>query len=112
MAQRCLIALALSTEPKLLIADEPTSGLDVTIQANILDTIWRMTRELGTSMLLISQDRGVLTNYVDNIVELDSGRQKDKVRVKEFISTGDKAKPSPATKEEARRSDSRPVIWL
>ena len=110
MAQRCLIALALSTEPKLLIADEPTSGLDVTIQANILDTIWRMTRELGTSMLLISQDRGVLTNYADNIVELDSGRQKDKVRVKEFISTGDKAKPSPATKEEARRSDSRPVI--
>ena len=77
MAQRCLIALALSTEPKLLIADEPTSGLDVTIQANILDTIWRMTRELGTSMLLISQDRGVLTNFADNIVVLVSGVQKD-----------------------------------
>ncbi|GIR71004.1 MAG: hypothetical protein CM15mP74_22550 [Halieaceae bacterium] len=79
MAQRCLIALALSTEPKLLIADEPTSGLDVTIQANILDTIWRMTRELGTSMLLISQDRGVLTNYADNIVELDSGCRKTRL---------------------------------
>ena len=110
MAQRCLIALALSTEPKLLIADEPTSGLDVTIQANILDTIWRMTRELGTSMLLISQDRGVLTNYADNIVELDSGLQKDKVPVKAFISTGDKAKSSPATKEGVHLSDSRPVI--
>ena len=110
MAQRCLIALALSTEPKLLIADEPTSGLDVTIQANILDTIWRMTRELGTSMLLISQDRGVLTNYADNIVELDSGVQKDKVGVKEFINTGDEAKPAPAMKEEALRSDLRPVI--
>tara|TARA_Y100000589_G_scaffold202905_1_gene191435 strand:- start:4410 stop:6044 length:1635 start_codon:yes stop_codon:yes gene_type:complete len=110
MAQRCLIALALSTEPKLLIADEPTSGLDVTIQANILDTIWRMTRDLGTSILLISQDRGVLTNYADKIVELDSGLQKDKVPVKEFISTGDKAKSSPATKEEAHRLGSRPVI--
>lgn len=110
MAQRCLIALALSTEPKLLIADEPTSGLDVTIQANILDTIWHMTRELGTSVLLISQDRGVLTNYADNIIELDNGLQKDTVRVQEFISTGNTEKSSPATNDEKRNSDSRPII--
>ncbi|MEM9047929.1 MAG: ABC transporter ATP-binding protein [Pseudomonadota bacterium] len=74
MAQRALIAMALSSAPRLLIADEPTSGLDVTIQAQFLDQMWRNVQETGSAVLLISQDLGVIANYCDRVLVLHEGR--------------------------------------
>jgi peptide/nickel transport system ATP-binding protein len=87
MAQRVLIALALSTSPKLLIADEPTSGLDVTVQAQFLDTMWDTSRETGTAMVLVTQEPGILANYCDRVIELDAGRVSKDVSASEFVST-------------------------
>lgn len=87
MAQRVLIALALSTNPKLLIADEPTSGLDVTVQAQFLDTMWETSRKTGTAMVLVTQEPGILANYCDRVIELDAGRVSKDVSASEFVST-------------------------
>lgn len=73
MAQRALIAMALSSSPRLLIADEPTSGLDVTIQAQFLDQMWQTVQQTGSAILLISQDLGVIANYCDRVVVLHDG---------------------------------------
>jgi oligopeptide/dipeptide ABC transporter ATP-binding protein len=74
MAQRALIAMALSSNPRLLIADEPTSGLDVTIQAQVLDDIWRNVKATGAAVLLVTQDLGIAANYCDRVVVLHGGR--------------------------------------
>ena len=73
MAQRVLIAIALSGEPSLLVADEPTSGLDVTIQAQILDQMWDRCRRIGSSVLLVTQDLGIVANYCDRVLIMKSG---------------------------------------
>lgn len=85
MAQRVLIALALSTNPKILIADEPTSGLDVTVQAQFLDTMWETSRKTGTAMMLVTQEPGILANYCDRVIELDAGRVIKDVSASEFV---------------------------
>ena len=74
MAQRVLIAIALSSMPELLIADEPTSGLDVTIQAQLLDQMWQSTRRTHSSVLLITQETGIVANYCDRILVMRDGR--------------------------------------
>ncbi|MEO9190173.1 MAG: ABC transporter ATP-binding protein [Acetobacteraceae bacterium] len=74
MAQRVLIAMALGSGPRLLVADEPTSGLDVTIQAQFLDDMWRSAREAGSAVLLITQDLGIIANYCDRVLVLQAGR--------------------------------------
>jgi oligopeptide/dipeptide ABC transporter ATP-binding protein len=74
MAQRALIAMALSAKPKLLIADEPTSGLDVTVQAQFLDMMWQTIKETGTAMLLVSQEPGILAHYCDSVAVMRDGR--------------------------------------
>ncbi|WP_372632041.1 ABC transporter ATP-binding protein [Cohnella sp.] len=73
MMQRIMIATALICDPKLLIADEPTTALDVTIQAQILDLLREMNRSLGTAILLISHDLGVIREVCDRVIVMYAG---------------------------------------
>ncbi len=86
MAQRALIAMALASRPKLLVADEPTSGLDVTIQAQFLDQMWRTVQETGSAALLIARELGVLANYCDRVLVLHEGHIADDQPVRSFFS--------------------------
>ncbi len=86
MAQRALIAIALSSNPRLLIADEPTSGLDVTIQAQFLDQMWATVQSTGSAILLITQDLGIVANYCDRVVVLFEGRIVEDRPVRDFFA--------------------------
>jgi oligopeptide/dipeptide ABC transporter ATP-binding protein len=74
LKQRVMIAMALSTRPKLLIADEPTTALDVTIQAQILELLRELQRESKTAILLITHDLGVVNQMADRIAVMYAGR--------------------------------------
>src|SRR5574339_1103887 len=73
MAQRVMIAMALACVPELLIADEPTTALDVTIQAQILDLMRDLRREMGTSVILITHDLGVVAEMAERVAVLYAG---------------------------------------
>ena len=74
MKQRVMIAMALACEPKLLIADEPTTALDVTIQAQILDLLRDLQREMGMAIVLITHDLGVIAEMAHRVVVMYAGR--------------------------------------
>jgi len=74
MRQRVVIALAIAAEPSLLIADEPTTALDVSIQAQIIALLKRMTRERGTAVMLITHDMGVIAETADRVAVMYAGR--------------------------------------
>jgi oligopeptide/dipeptide ABC transporter ATP-binding protein len=81
MRQRVMIAIALACDPKLLIADEPTTALDVTIQAQILDLLRRLRERLGTAIMLITHDLGVVAEFVDEVVVMYAGRVVERADV-------------------------------
>jgi len=74
MRQRAMIAMALACNPSLLIADEPTTALDVTVQAQILDLILELQKRMGTAVLFITHDLGVINEVADNVAIMYCGR--------------------------------------
>ena len=78
MRQRAMIAMALSLNPKLIIADEPTTALDATVQAQILDLLLRLQQESDTALLMITHDLGVVADIADNVMVMYAGRAAEK----------------------------------
>ncbi len=74
MRQRVMIAMAMSCNPKLLIADEPTTALDVTIQAQVLEVMARLSREFGTAVIIITHNLGVVARYADRVNVMYAGK--------------------------------------
>jgi len=86
MRQRAMIAMALVCRPALLIADEPTTALDVTIQAQILELIARLQKQLNMAVLMITHDLGVVANVAEQVVVLYQGRVMERGTVKQIFS--------------------------
>lgn len=86
MQQRAMIAIALACQPKLLIADEPTTALDVTIQAQILDLILQLNRELRMGVIFITHDLGVVSEVCTNVVVMYLGQIVEVADVKSLFS--------------------------
>ncbi len=87
MRQRVMIAMALSCDPELLIADEPTTALDVTIQAQILELIKDLKSRMGTSVILITHDLGVVAGMTDKIIVMYAGKVFEQAPTRELFST-------------------------
>ncbi|MCB1336748.1 MAG: ABC transporter ATP-binding protein [Maritimibacter sp.] len=87
MSQRVMIAMALSCNPKLLIADEPTTALDVTIQAQILDLLARLQRETGMALILITHDMGVVAETAQRVQVQYAGQKVEEQQVRPLFAT-------------------------
>lgn len=88
MKQRVVIAIALACEPELLIADEPTTALDVTIQAQILSLMNDIRERLGTSMLMITHDLGIIAETCDDVAVMYAGQIVEYGTVEGIFSPG------------------------
>ncbi len=86
MRQRVMIAMALSCNPKLLIADEPTTALDVTIQAQILDLIRRLKAEFNTAVIFITHDLGVVAGLCDRVIVMYGGRIMEEAATRQLYA--------------------------
>jgi peptide/nickel transport system ATP-binding protein/oligopeptide transport system ATP-binding protein len=86
MKQRAMIAMALSCNPKILIADEPTTALDVTIQAQILDLMLKMQAEFKMAIVLITHDLGVIAETAQNVIVMYAGKVMEQATVKALFS--------------------------
>ena len=87
MRQRVMIAMALSCNPKLLIADEPTTALDVTIQAQILRLMRQLTHDFNTSVILITHDMGVVAEMADHVMVMYAGKIVEMASVKDLYGS-------------------------
>lgn len=85
MRQRVMIAIAISCQPKLLIADEPTTALDVTIQAQILALLEDMRKKMDMSILMITHDLGVVSDYADRVIVMYGGQVVEQSETKELL---------------------------
>jgi peptide/nickel transport system ATP-binding protein len=86
MRQRVMIAMAVACDPKILVADEPTTALDVTVQAGILDILRELRDRLGTSILIITHDLGVIADVADRVVVMYAGRVVETAGVHELFA--------------------------
>ena len=86
MRQRVMIAMALACDPKILIADEPTTALDVTIQAGILDLMRELRERLGTAIVLITHNLGVVADIADRVAVMYAGRKVEEAGVEELYA--------------------------
>ena len=86
MRQRVMIAMAVSCNPKILLADEPSTALDVTIQAQILDLMRELQETLGTAIVLITHDMGVIAENADRVVVMYAGKKVEEASVEELFS--------------------------
>lgn len=87
MKQRIMIAMAMLSKPKLLIADEPTTALDVTMQAEILDLLKLMKKETGCAVILITHDLGVVAEMADKVIVMYRGQLVEERKIKDFYQS-------------------------
>jgi len=87
MRQRVMIAIAVACRPRLLIADEPTTALDVTIQAQVLDLLDTLRRELSMALILITHDLGVVAQWADKVIVMYAGRKVEQALPDALFST-------------------------
>src|SRR5436190_5164182 len=86
MRQRVMIAMAIACDPKVLVADEPTTALDVTIQAGILDLMRDLRARLGTAIILITHNLGVVADIADRVIVMYAGRKAEEAPVEELFA--------------------------
>jgi peptide/nickel transport system ATP-binding protein len=87
MRQRVMIAMALALKPDVLIADEPTTALDVTVQGEVLELLRDLQREIGTSLILITHDMGVVAEMADRVIIMRNGRMVEEGRVLDIFAS-------------------------
>ena len=86
MRQRVMIAMALSCDPKVLIADEPTTALDVTIQAQILDLMLELKEKIGAAIIMITHDLGVIAETAQRVIVMYAGRKVEEATVEDLFA--------------------------